>query len=185
MAIAKAIFYQSHLVSYACDDRVCSTPSVPFGWGQLLYLSVLSWLTLLKSSHCSLCTQTLWRKMSYIKAHYHPFLFALMSTCAIAELGLTAFLIEAGNEHHTWPSPRYHSLWVKRFFFPIWLNWIVEQFDSIPLQRNLDHGVLSGVYPVDRRRRSTCSSEHSELHNLASHLDHSLGEFRSQRKTAC
>jgi hypothetical protein len=50
--------------------------------------------------------------VSYIKAHYHPFLFALMSTCALAELGLTAFLIEAGNENHTWPRPRYHSLYV-------------------------------------------------------------------------
>jgi hypothetical protein len=51
--------------------------------------------------------------VSYIKAHYHPFLFALMSTCALAELGLTAFLIEAGNENHTWPRPRYHSLYVQ------------------------------------------------------------------------
>jgi len=50
--------------------------------------------------------------MSYIKAHYHPILFVLMSTCAVAEVGLTAFLIEAGNEHHTWPGARYHSLYV-------------------------------------------------------------------------
>jgi hypothetical protein len=50
--------------------------------------------------------------MSYMKAHYHPFLFALMSTCAMAEVGLTAFLIEAGNENHSWPSARYHSLYV-------------------------------------------------------------------------
>jgi len=57
---------------------------------------------------------------SYIKAHYHPFLFALMSTCALAELGLTAFLIEAGNEHHTWPSPRYHSLLLAYLFNATW-----------------------------------------------------------------
>jgi len=57
---------------------------------------------------------------SYIKAHYHPFLFALMSTCALAELGLTAFLIEAGNENHTWPSPRYHSLLIMYLFNSIW-----------------------------------------------------------------
>lgn len=49
---------------------------------------------------------------SFVKAHYHPFLFALMTLSAMAELGLTAFLISAGNEHHTWPSPRYHSLYV-------------------------------------------------------------------------
>jgi hypothetical protein len=50
--------------------------------------------------------------MSYIKAHYHPILFALLSTCAVTEVGLTAFLIEVGNENHTWPSARYHSLYV-------------------------------------------------------------------------
>lgn len=46
----------------------------------------------------------------FIKAHYHPFLFALMTLSAMAELGLTAFLISAGNENGTWPSPRYHAL---------------------------------------------------------------------------
>lgn len=48
--------------------------------------------------------------MPYIKAHYHPFLFVLITMCAMAELGLTAYLISVGNESHSWPSARYHSL---------------------------------------------------------------------------
>jgi hypothetical protein len=36
-----------------------------------------------------------------------------MTFSAMAELGLTAFLISAGNEDRTWPSARYHSLYVK------------------------------------------------------------------------
>jgi hypothetical protein len=51
-------------------------------------------------------------KRSFVKAHYHPFLFATMAFSAMAELGLTAFLVSAGNENNTWPSPRYHSLCV-------------------------------------------------------------------------
>lgn len=51
------------------------------------------------------------RKASFVKAHYHPFLFAMMTFSAMAELGLTAFLISAGNENRTWPSARYHSLY--------------------------------------------------------------------------
>jgi hypothetical protein len=51
-------------------------------------------------------------RTSFVKAHYHPFLFATMAFSAMAELGLTAFLVCAGNEHHTWPSSRYHSLYV-------------------------------------------------------------------------
>lgn len=49
-------------------------------------------------------------KMPFLEAHYHPFLFAMMMLCSIAELGLTSFLISAGNENGTWPSPRYHAL---------------------------------------------------------------------------
>src|SRR5882757_2706891 len=48
--------------------------------------------------------------MPYIKAHYHPFLFILITMCAMAELGLTAYLISVGNESQNWPSARYHSL---------------------------------------------------------------------------
>ena len=50
------------------------------------------------------------KKMPFLEAHYHPFLFAMMTLSGIAELGLTSFLISAGNENGTWPSPRYHSL---------------------------------------------------------------------------
>lgn len=50
------------------------------------------------------------RRMSFVKAHYHPFLFALIMLSAMAELGLTSFLIGAGNENGTWPSERYHSM---------------------------------------------------------------------------
>ena len=45
-------------------------------------------------------------------AQRHPFLFTLMTLTAAAELGLTAFLISAGNEIQTWSSPGYHSLCV-------------------------------------------------------------------------
>ena len=45
-----------------------------------------------------------------MRANYHPFLFTLMTLTAAAELGLTAFLISAGNEARTWSSPSYHSL---------------------------------------------------------------------------
>lgn len=55
------------------------------------------------------------QRSSFIKTNYHPFLFALMTFSALAELGITAFLVSAGNEHNTWPSPRYHSLCVNNF----------------------------------------------------------------------
>ena len=49
-------------------------------------------------------------KMPLLEAHYHPLLFTMMTLSAVAELGLTSFLISAGNENGTWPSPRYHAL---------------------------------------------------------------------------
>ncbi|KXN89998.1 hypothetical protein AN958_05003 [Leucoagaricus sp. SymC.cos] len=58
--------------------------------------------------------------MSFLKAHYHPFLFTLMTMSAMAELGLTAFLIWAGNEHGTWPTERYHSLLIMFLFNATW-----------------------------------------------------------------
>lgn len=45
-----------------------------------------------------------------MRANYHPFLFTLMTLTAAAELGLTAFLISAGNEARSWSSSGYHSL---------------------------------------------------------------------------
>ncbi|KAI0051684.1 UPF0103-domain-containing protein [Auriscalpium vulgare] len=50
------------------------------------------------------------RPSAYMQAHYHPILFALIMFSAMAELGLTAFLISVGNDEHYWPSARYHSL---------------------------------------------------------------------------
>jgi len=54
------------------------------------------------------------------RAHLHPYLFFLMTLSAIAELGLTAFLINAGNLNGTWPSPRYHSLLILFLFNAVW-----------------------------------------------------------------
>jgi len=73
-------------------------------------------------------------RTSFVKAHYHPFLFATMAFSAMAELGLTAFLVCAGNEHHTWPSSRYHSLLILFVFNAVWttlfstayMMWIVD-----------------------------------------------------------
>ncbi|TFK41132.1 hypothetical protein BDQ12DRAFT_426326 [Crucibulum laeve] len=60
------------------------------------------------------------RRMSFIKAHYHPFLFTLMTLSAMAELGLTCFLVSAGNESGTWPTRRYHSLLILFVFNAAW-----------------------------------------------------------------
>ncbi|KAG1750018.1 uncharacterized protein EDB91DRAFT_1046484 [Suillus paluster] len=72
--------------------------------------------------------------MPYIKAHYHPFLFVLITMCAMAELGLTAYLISVGNESRNWPSTRYHSLLILFEFNAVWTTlfgaaymlWIVD-----------------------------------------------------------
>ncbi|KAF8807431.1 hypothetical protein BYT27DRAFT_7165036 [Phlegmacium glaucopus] len=58
--------------------------------------------------------------MPFLEAHYHPFLFAMMTLSAMAELGLTAFLISAGNENGTWPSPKYHHLLIMFCFNAAW-----------------------------------------------------------------
>ncbi|KAI0757005.1 hypothetical protein C8Q80DRAFT_1131569 [Daedaleopsis nitida] len=50
------------------------------------------------------------QRRATMRADYHPFLFTLMTLTAAAELGLTAFLISAGNEARSWSSPSYHSL---------------------------------------------------------------------------
>jgi len=50
------------------------------------------------------------RRMSHIRARYHPFLFAMMALSATAELGLSAFLVSAGNEQGTWSNARYRAL---------------------------------------------------------------------------
>ncbi|KAJ7783820.1 hypothetical protein DFH07DRAFT_205794 [Mycena maculata] len=58
--------------------------------------------------------------MSFVQAHYHPFLFTMMILSGVAELGLTAFLVNAGNTHGTWPSPRYHSMLLFILFNATW-----------------------------------------------------------------
>ncbi|KAJ6604679.1 hypothetical protein DFH09DRAFT_898585 [Mycena vulgaris] len=58
--------------------------------------------------------------MSFVQAHYHPFLFTMMVLTGVAELGLTAFLVNAGNTHGTWPSPRYHALLLFILFNATW-----------------------------------------------------------------
>ncbi|KAJ7487629.1 hypothetical protein B0H11DRAFT_2408685 [Mycena galericulata] len=58
--------------------------------------------------------------MSFVQAHYHPFLFTMLILVGVAELGLTAFLVNAGNTHGTWPSPRYHSLLLFIMFNAAW-----------------------------------------------------------------
>ncbi|KAI9063049.1 hypothetical protein FKP32DRAFT_780829 [Trametes sanguinea] len=74
------------------------------------------------------------QRRTAIRANYHPFLFTLMTLTATAELGLTAFLISAGNEAQTWPSPRYHSMLILLCFSSAWtllfsgayVLWIVD-----------------------------------------------------------
>ncbi|EJD03947.1 uncharacterized protein FOMMEDRAFT_133307 [Fomitiporia mediterranea MF3/22] len=51
---------------------------------------------------------------------YHPVFFLLMALVAMAELGLTSFLINAGNESDTWPSTRYHKLLIFFCFNSVW-----------------------------------------------------------------
>ncbi|KAG5634806.1 hypothetical protein H0H81_000717 [Sphagnurus paluster] len=71
---------------------------------------------------------------SATKATYHPFLFSIMTLSAVAELGLTAFLVTAGTDNRTWPSARYHALLILFVFNAAWttlfsvayLLWFVE-----------------------------------------------------------
>ncbi|THV04931.1 hypothetical protein K435DRAFT_148642 [Dendrothele bispora CBS 962.96] len=60
------------------------------------------------------------RRMSHIRARYHPFLFAMMALSAMAELGLSAFLVSKGNEQKIWPSARYHVLLIMFLFNASW-----------------------------------------------------------------
>lgn len=101
-------------------------------------------------------------KKSFIKAHYHPFLFATMAFSAMAELGLTAFLVSAGNEHHTWPSARYHSLYVEHYHTHHIqsADIITLQVDTLCIQCSVDDYVLDGIYDVDCRRSDPFAGEH-------------------------
>ncbi|KAF7347809.1 hypothetical protein MVEN_01538400 [Mycena venus] len=78
--------------------------------------------------------------MSFVEAHYHPFLFTMMTLTGIAEAGLTTFLVNAGNAHDTWPSPRYHSFLLFILFNAIWtvvfcvayMLWLVDGSEALP-----------------------------------------------------
>ncbi|KAF5390256.1 hypothetical protein D9757_002910 [Collybiopsis confluens] len=52
--------------------------------------------------------------------NFHPFIFLAMALCSTAELGLSAFLINAGNANGTWPSSRYHVLLILFVFNASW-----------------------------------------------------------------
>ncbi|KAI0348026.1 hypothetical protein BDW22DRAFT_1350163 [Trametopsis cervina] len=62
--------------------------------------------------------RTRWRPQ--LRAQTHPFLFTLMMLTAAAELGLTAFLIGAGNEIRTWSKGGYRSLLILLCFESVW-----------------------------------------------------------------
>jgi len=47
--------------------------------------------------------------MAPLKARYHPYLFLLITLCAMAELGLTSYLINVGNQIG-YAEASYHSL---------------------------------------------------------------------------
>ncbi|KAF7310938.1 hypothetical protein HMN09_00637100 [Mycena chlorophos] len=60
------------------------------------------------------------QRMSTSGPHYHPVLFSLMCLSGLAELGLTAFLVNAGLASGTWPSPRYHELLIVILVASVW-----------------------------------------------------------------
>lgn len=95
--------------------------------------------------------------MAGTKPRYHPWLFLLMTLVAIAELGLTAFLIDAGNASHTWPTPRYHSLYVKLLIEYNKCIDSVRQVDFIPFQCRVDDYVRRCICIVDHRRGRACA----------------------------
>ncbi|KZS98556.1 hypothetical protein SISNIDRAFT_147760 [Sistotremastrum niveocremeum HHB9708] len=52
--------------------------------------------------------------------YYHTHLFTLIALVAMAEMGLTSFLINRGNLHDTWFSARYHHLLILALFNSVW-----------------------------------------------------------------
>ncbi|TFK30467.1 hypothetical protein FA15DRAFT_9720 [Coprinopsis marcescibilis] len=58
--------------------------------------------------------------MSLVEVQYHPLLFSTMALLAMTELGLTAYLINAGNEHNSFPSEKYQALLITYCFAASW-----------------------------------------------------------------
>ncbi|KZT02738.1 uncharacterized protein LAESUDRAFT_729988 [Laetiporus sulphureus 93-53] len=82
------------------------------------------------------------------RAASHPYLFTLMTLTAMAELGLTAFLISAGNEIATWATPGYYPLLIMLCFDAAWtvlfagayVLWVVD--GAVHLLANIASSVI-------------------------------------------
>jgi hypothetical protein len=48
--------------------------------------------------------------MSFVEAHYHPFLFSTMALLGMAEIAVTAYLINSVNEQSWLPSERLREM---------------------------------------------------------------------------
>lgn len=82
--------------------------------------------------------------MAPLKARYHPYLFLFITLCAMAELGLTSYLINLGNQIG-FAQASYHSLLVNPPLFTfLCLTCPPLQFDPIPLQFGQSQTIFSG-----------------------------------------
>lgn len=117
------------------------------------------------------------QRRSVIRANYHPILFTLMALTAAAELGLTAFLISAGNEVQTWASPNYHSLSVTAISCPLESHLTFCMQPNSPLLRSgMDPSFLYRLHVMAGRRRRAPPRQHRELCHLVAHDLDTLGE---------
>jgi hypothetical protein len=71
--------------------------------------------------------------MPPLKARYHPYLFVFITLCAVAQLGLTSYLINLGNQIG-FAEASYHALSVETKLFTCPQLTHMPQFDFIPLQ---------------------------------------------------
>jgi hypothetical protein len=76
--------------------------------------------------------------MPPLKARYHPYLFVFITLCAIAELGLTSYLINLGNQIG-FAEASYHSLLVEAKLSPCPQLIPIPKFDFISLQFGQSH----------------------------------------------
>lgn len=98
------------------------------------------------------------------KSNTHPFLFTLMTLTAAAELGLTAFLISAGNSIGT---SRYHSLSVLPCIRGVVTDRLCPQPDFVVLRSRLDAVVHYRLHALGPRRSRSTSGEYSQLCRMA------------------